>query len=75
MGQSLKEKVMKHNNVWVDDQGGVKATKRICVGQELLLSYEGKRRSYVDRKPKATVTAGAKATRTMTTEGPRKKKK
>jgi hypothetical protein len=75
MGESLKEKVMKHNNVWVDDQGGVKATKRIRVGQELLLSYEGKRRSYVDRKPKATVTAEAKATGTMTTEGPRKKKK
>jgi exo-beta-1,3-glucanase (GH17 family) len=58
---------MKHNNVWVDDQGGVKATKRILVGQELLLSYEGKRRSYVDRKPKARATVKAKATGTITT--------
>jgi hypothetical protein len=52
--------MIKHNKVWVDDQGGVKATKRILVGKELFLSYEGKRPSYVDRKPKARATAKAK---------------
>jgi hypothetical protein len=66
-GDSLKENMMKYNNVWVDDQGGVKATKRILVGDELFLSYEGKRPSYVDRKPKAKATAKAKATGTGTT--------
>jgi hypothetical protein len=59
--------MLKHNNVWVDDQGGVKATKRILVGQELFLSYEGKRPSYKNRKPKAGATAKAKGTGTTTT--------
>ncbi len=63
----MKEKMLKHNNVWVDDQGGVKATKRILVGQELFLSYEGKRPSYENRKPKAGATAKAKGTGTTTT--------
>jgi hypothetical protein len=43
-GESSKENMWKHNNVWVDDQGGIKATRRILVGEELFLSYEGKRR-------------------------------
>jgi hypothetical protein len=60
----------KRNNVWVDDQGGIKATKRILVGKELYLSYGGKRASYVDRKPKARATAKAKATGTTTTAEP-----
>jgi hypothetical protein len=42
-GQVLKEKTRKFNNVWVDDQGGVKANRRICVGEEILFSYDGKR--------------------------------
>jgi hypothetical protein len=85
MGESLKEKMMKYNNVWVDDQGGVKATKRILVGEELFLSYEGKRPSYIDRKPKARATAEVKATGTSVAqqnlgeqkfeEGPKKRKK
>mgnify|MGYP002176707461 CR=1 FL=1 len=66
-GKSSKEKMLKHNNVWVDDQGGIKATKRILVGKELYLSYGGKRASYVDRKPKARATAKAKGTGTTTT--------
>jgi hypothetical protein len=65
-GESSKEKMLKHNNVWVDDQGGIKATRRILVGEELFLSYKGKRPSYVDRKPKARATAKGKGTGTTT---------
>jgi hypothetical protein len=65
-GESSKEKMLKHNNVWVDDQGGIKATRRILVDEELFLSYEGKRPSYVDRKPKARATAKGKGTGTTT---------
>jgi hypothetical protein len=42
-GGSLNQRCQKMNNVWVDDQGGVRASKRIVRGEELLLSYEGKR--------------------------------
>jgi hypothetical protein len=45
-GEDLKEKMRKHNNVWMDDQGRVKASRRIYVGEELFLSYEGKRPSH-----------------------------
>jgi hypothetical protein len=54
--ESLKDKVAKHNNVWVDDQGAVRVTRRICVGDELFLSYEGK--SQIHRYQK--VKKGAK---------------
>jgi hypothetical protein len=48
----------------VDDQGGIKATRRILVGEELFLSYKGKRPSSVDRKPKARAMAKGKGTGT-----------
>jgi len=40
--EKLKRKTDKMNNVWVDDQGGVKACRRIFLNEELFLSYEGK---------------------------------
>ena len=40
--EKSKKKMNKVNNVWVDDQGGVKACRRIFVNEELFLSYEGK---------------------------------
>ena len=59
--------MIKHNKVWVDDQGGVKATKRIHVGEDLFLSYEEKRRLLQgDRKPKARATAELGGTGTTT---------
>ena len=42
-GGSLKHRCQKMNNVWVDDQGGARASKRIFAGDELLLNYEGKK--------------------------------
>ena len=64
MGDGLKEKLMKYNNVWVDDQGGVKASRKICLGDELLLSYEGKRPPHKDKKPMKEGNATARATAT-----------
>jgi hypothetical protein len=63
-GGGLKEKMMRHNNVWMDDRGGIKATKRVLVGEELFLSGEGKRPPYVDKN--LTATAKRKVTGTNT---------
>jgi hypothetical protein len=38
--ESLKDKTNQFNNVWSDDQGGMKASKRITKGTELFLAYE-----------------------------------
>jgi hypothetical protein len=60
----LKEKTRKLNNVWVDDQGGVKANRRICVGKEILFSYDGKRPPHKEEawkkegKRNTTIVAG-----------------
>jgi hypothetical protein len=45
----VKKQVDKMNNVWIDDQGGVRANIRILVGSEMFMSYEGKR-AYFERK-------------------------
>jgi hypothetical protein len=55
--ESLKEKSRKGNNVWVDDQGGIKAGRRILVGEEMFLSYNGSRKPHGADK-KRTRSAG-----------------
>jgi hypothetical protein len=40
--QEVKDEADKFNNVWVDDQGAVKALSRIPPDTELFLSYEGR---------------------------------
>jgi hypothetical protein len=45
----VKKQVDKMNNVWIDDQGGVRANIRILLGTEMFMSYEGKR-AYFERK-------------------------
>jgi hypothetical protein len=61
MEEGVKVKTEKFNNVWVDDQGGVKACRRICVGEELFISYEGKRTSYKYKRLKKGTPGAAEA--------------
>jgi hypothetical protein len=65
--EALKEKTKKVNNVWGDDQGGVKEMRRIFVDEELFSPCDWKK--LPDKEEKAKKAAKAKATATSTATG------
>ena len=59
--EDMIDRAEKTNNVWVDDQGGVRAKRRIMKGSELFLSYAGMEPLLKKKKPKDSqkVVAGS----------------